>query len=56
MDGEEAGKDRLAGTQQGVAGDAVRRPAKKGDRPFDPSRYLRKLGGKDYLEVKWRLL
>ncbi len=25
-------------------------------RGFDPSRYLRKLGGKDYLEVKWRLL
>lgn len=23
---------------------------------FEPSRYLRKLGGKDYLEVKWRLL
>ena len=28
----------------------------KGERNFDPSRYLRKLGGKDYLEVKWRLL
>lgn len=28
----------------------------KGERSFDPSRYLRKLGGKDYLEVKWRLL
>jgi len=27
-----------------------------GERSFDPSRYLRKLGGKDYLEVKWRLL
>ncbi len=27
-----------------------------GDRPFDPSKYLRKLGSKDYLEVKWRLL
>ena len=27
-----------------------------GDRAFDPSRYLRKLGGKEYLEVKWRLL
>jgi hypothetical protein len=26
------------------------------ERPFDPSKYLRKLGGKDYLEVKWRLL
>ena len=23
---------------------------------FDPSRYLRKLSGRDYLEVKWRLL
>ncbi|HZK66411.1 MAG TPA: hypothetical protein VFD42_02550 [Chloroflexota bacterium] len=28
----------------------------KGERSFDPSKYLRKLGGKDYLEVKWRLL
>lgn len=26
------------------------------ERSFEPSRYLRKLGGKDYLEVKWRLL
>lgn len=26
------------------------------ERSFDPSRYLRKLGGRDYLEVKWRLL
>lgn len=24
--------------------------------PFDPKPYLKKLGGKDYLEVKWRLL
>ena len=24
--------------------------------PFDASKYLRKLSGKDYLEVKWRLL
>ena len=29
---------------------------KPGERSFDPSRYLRKLGGKEYLEVKWRLL
>lgn len=29
---------------------------KTGERPFDPSKYLRKLGGRDYLEVKWRLL
>jgi hypothetical protein len=27
-----------------------------GERAFDPSRYLRKLGGRDYLEVKWRVL
>ena len=27
-----------------------------GERAFDPSRYLRKLAGRDYLEVKWRLL
>lgn len=27
-----------------------------GDTQFDPSRFLRKLSGKDYLEVKWRLL
>lgn len=24
--------------------------------PFDPSRYLSKVGGSDYLEVKWRLV
>ncbi len=29
---------------------------KSRERSFDPSRYLRKLGGRDYLEVKWRLL
>ncbi len=29
---------------------------KAGERSFDPSRYLRKLAGRDYLEVKWRLL
>jgi hypothetical protein len=28
----------------------------RAERQFDPSKYLRKLGGKDYLEVKWRLL
>ena len=28
----------------------------KADRRFDPSRYLRKLAGREYLEVKWRLL
>ncbi len=27
-----------------------------GDKTFDPSKYLRKIGGKDYLEVKWRLV
>ncbi len=32
------------------------RGEKRTDRPFDPSRFLRKLGGKEYLEVKWRLL
>ena len=26
------------------------------EKSFDASRYLRKLNGKDYLEVKWRLL
>ena len=26
------------------------------DKPFDASRHLTKLNGKDYLEVKWRLL
>jgi hypothetical protein len=36
----------------GAKGKAERRE----ERRFDPSRYLRKLGGKDYLEVKWRLL
>ncbi|HEX2988874.1 MAG TPA: hypothetical protein VHS06_11990 [Chloroflexota bacterium] len=29
---------------------------RRAERRFEPSRYLRKLGGKDYLEVKWRLL
>jgi len=27
-----------------------------GEKSFDASRYLRKLNGKEYLEVKWRLL
>jgi hypothetical protein len=37
--------------------EAVRGHGEKSrERPFDPSRYLRKLGGRDYLEVKWRLL
>jgi hypothetical protein len=26
------------------------------EKPFDASRYLRKLNGKDYLDVRWRLL
>jgi hypothetical protein len=26
------------------------------EKKFDPAQYLKKLGGKDYLEVKWRLL
>ncbi len=40
-----------------VNGNGLRqRGEKNGDRSFDPSRYLRKLGGKEYLEVKWRLL
>ncbi len=44
------------------AEDAAQRVATRGksegaaERRFDPSRYLRKLAGKDYLEVKWRLL
>jgi len=37
-------------------GGAKGRGERRADRPFDPSRYLSKLGGKDYLEVKWRLL
>jgi hypothetical protein len=28
----------------------------KGPRPFDPGEHLSKVGGKDYLEVKWRLV
>ncbi len=35
---------------------AESRGERRSDRPFEPGRYLRKLGGKDYLEVKWRLL
>ena len=34
----------------------IRAPRGNGERAFDPSRYLRKLAGRDYLEVKWRLL
>lgn len=44
-----------AETKVGPSG-ARGRGERAGERPFDPSRYLRKLGGKDYLEVKWRLL
>ncbi len=28
----------------------------KGSQPFDPTQYLSKFNGKDYLEVKWRIL
>ena len=34
----------------------VIRGEKSSERSFEPSRYLRKLAGRDYLEVKWRLL
>ena len=30
--------------------------SEKGEKDFRASRYLTKLNGKDYLEVKWRLL
>jgi hypothetical protein len=46
-----SGPDLHAGEETGVAATQERT-----ERPFDPSKYLRKLGGKDYLEVKWRLL
>lgn len=45
------------GTDTTINGNGSRsRAEKSGERHFDPSRYLRKLGGKEYLEVKWRLL
>lgn len=44
------------GTEGKAEAVAAGRSERRGDRPFEPSRYLRKLGGKDYLEVKWRLL
>ena len=28
----------------------------KGSQPFDPAQYLSKFDGKDYLEVKWRIM
>lgn len=44
------------GTAQQGAEPRTEKGEKSGDRPFEPSRYLRKLAGRDYLEVKWRLL
>lgn len=45
------------GTETRLAENGSRgRVEKSLERHFDPSRYLRKLGGKEYLEVKWRLL
>ncbi len=46
---------KLERTDQAAEVAAVR-VDRSAERGFDPSRYLRKLGGRDYLEVKWRLL
>jgi uncharacterized protein YbdZ (MbtH family) len=56
MSAESARTEAARGVEGRVETAAAGRREKRGDRPFDPSRYLRKLGGKDYLEVKWRLL
>src|SRR5437868_14598560 len=40
-------------------GQDTSQPAKNGkaaSQPFDPTQYLSKFDGRDYLEVKWRLL
>src|SRR2546423_8414409 len=40
-------------------GQHTSQPAKNGkqvSQPFDPTQYLSKFDGRDYLEVKWRLL
>ncbi len=58
---EESATTEMAATPEGTEGKRERIPAggrteKRMDRGFDPSKFLRKLGGKEYLEVKWRLL
>ncbi|MHB0868370.1 MAG: hypothetical protein ACYC66_13955 [Chloroflexota bacterium] len=57
---EESARTEMATTEEGAGvkreKGAPGKSDRRGERHFDPSKYLRKLGGKDYLEVKWRLL
>ena len=54
---EAVAKTAPEGAESGAVANGLKGRAEKShDRHFDPSRYLRKLGGKEYLEVKWRLL
>lgn len=46
-------EDGIAGQQADIR---MIKGEKQGERQFEPARYLRKLAGRDYLEVKWRLL
>ncbi len=60
MNGKSAKADAAMSTEKVGQTEEIEMAAGHGEksreRSFDPSRYLRKLGGRDYLEVKWRLL
>jgi len=53
-DMQDAGQEPVENQVQ-ATGEAKGQTAKPGQ-PFDPSQYLSNFDGKDYLEVKWRLL
>jgi len=50
----EKAQDGSAARKNGNNGSASPRP--KAEQPFDPTQYLSKFDGRDYLEVKWRVM
>jgi hypothetical protein len=51
--GPEEGQERASANGKS-GGNGMARP--KADQPFDPTQYLSKFDGRDYLEVKWRVM
>lgn len=58
--GEQTDVEATAATVQAAEAIATGKPATttrpKADQPFDPIQYLSNFNGKDYLEVKWRVM
>jgi hypothetical protein len=58
--GEQTDAEATAETVQAAEAIATGKPATstrpKADQPFDPIQYLSNFNGKDYLEVKWRVM